>query len=86
MCGAHLQGLISGRMHQREEVLHIKHSVGRDVRLEEVGPMIAKLGAWADRNAALLQRLELQTKYVLLHISLERASDMRLLGNTEVWA
>jgi hypothetical protein len=64
-------------MHQREEVLHIKHSVGRDVRLEEVGPMIAKLGAWADRNAALLQRLELQTKYVLLHIFLERASDMR---------
>lgn len=40
------QSLLNGRLDQREYVLRVKSTVGRDVHLEEVDAMIAKLSRW----------------------------------------
>lgn len=52
-------------MHQREGVLHIKSTVGRDVRLEEVPAMIAKLSDWARSTETVMHRLEMQSTCVV---------------------
>lgn len=41
-----MQGLVSGRLDQRRGLLRVKGAIGRDVRLEDVPAMAAKLQQW----------------------------------------
>ncbi|CAM9105243.1 unnamed protein product [Choristocarpus tenellus] len=51
-------GLVQGKLDQLQGILKVKYAIARDVRIEDLGLMMDKLGRWATAAQVLLATME----------------------------
>lgn len=57
-------GLLTGKLDQRQQQLLVTKAIGRDVRPEQLDEMIETLGAWSMQTAKTLARLDANIAYL----------------------
>ncbi|KAG1432913.1 hypothetical protein G6F57_022585 [Rhizopus arrhizus] len=57
-------GLLTGKLDQRQQLLLVTKAIGRDVRPEQLDEMIETLGAWSMQTAKTLARLDANIAYL----------------------
>lgn len=57
-------GLVRARINQRDEVIEISSTVGRDVRVECIPEMAASLRAWVQRSGALVEEIDEKMAFI----------------------